>query len=170
MGSRPLSLPFLAATADTLLDGRLPGPEGHGPPSPDEQRQQFVHRVTQCRKQPKKQKNSLSEALLLSGLKKMGTRRLSGALEPRLGGGGRGRGAQLLLGSRAWNKNPGCMPGLLVTQSEIVLHFISKEVPLQGSSIFEGGGRLRLSSRLVVKNSGMLALVGVRPRGEPVIP
>lgn len=62
------------------------------------------------------------------------------------------------------------MPGLLVTQSEIVLHFISKEVPLQGSSIFEGGGRLPLSSRLVVKNSGTLALVGVRPRGEPVIP
>lgn len=140
------------------------------PPSPDEQRQQFVHRVTQCRKQPKKQKSSLSEALLLSGLKKMGTQRLSGALESRLGGGGGGREAQLLLGCRVWNKDPGCVPGLLVTQSEIVLHFISKEVPLQGSRVFKGGRRLLLSSRLAVKNSGMLALVGVRPQEEPVIP
>ena len=54
--------------------------------------------------------------------------------------------------------------------TEIVLHFISKEVPLQGSRVFKGGGRLLLSSRLAVKNSGMLALVGVRPQGEPVIP
>lgn len=84
---------------------------------------------------------------------------------------GVGVGAQLLLGCRAWNKDPGRVPGLLVMQSKIVLHFVSKEVPLLGSSVFKGGGRLPLSSRLAVKkNSGMLALVGVRPPEEPVIP
>lgn len=101
---------------------------------------------------------------MLSGLK-MGNRRYQELWSPS------GGGARHVLDSRVWSKNPGCVPGLLVTQSKIVLHFISKRVPLEGSSVFERGVRLLLSSRLAVKkSSGMLALVGVRPLGEPVIP
>lgn len=55
------------------------------------------------------------------------------------------------------------------TQSKIVLHFVSKEVPLEGSIVFKGGGGgwILLSARLAVKkSSGMLARVGVPPLGE----
>lgn len=76
-----------------------------------------------------------------------------GALEPQ----GRSTG---LPGSKVKSKNPGWVSGLLVTQSKIVLHFISKEVLLS----LKGGALL--SSRLAVKKSwGRLALVGAMPQG-----
>jgi len=62
------------------------------------------------------------------------------------------------------------MSGFLVTGSKIVLHFVSRDVPLEVSIVSEGGRGL-FSSRLAVKKSlGMLALVGVTPLGELAIP
>lgn len=52
-----------------------------------------------------------------------------------------GGGARRLPGSRAWSENPGCGSGFLVTQSKIVLHFISKDVPLEVSMVSKGVGR-----------------------------
>lgn len=78
-----------------------------------------------------------------------------GALEPQ----GRSTG---LPGSKVKSKTPGRVSGLLVTQSKIVLHFISKEVLLEGSIVFKGV----LSSRLAVKKSwGGLAPVGAMSPG-----
>lgn len=43
-------------------------------------------------------------------------------------------------GRRVWRKDAGHASGLLVTQSEVVLHFISKEVPVEDSVVFKNGG------------------------------
>lgn len=163
-GGRPLLFRLLADAAETLLDNLA----RNGTPSPAPRRgaPRLHHQAkaaisctefAQCRKQSETQKSSLTEALLLSGPRKRGNGRQREPPESQGGG-----GAQRLLGSRARSKSPGRGSGLLVTQSKIVLHFISKDGPLEVSSVFKGWGRGLLSWRL--------ALAGVMPLGEPAIP
>jgi hypothetical protein len=73
------------------------------------------------------QKSRLTKTLLLSGLRAMGNMRYW-AVELGI----------------SWAAGSGVRPldvsGLLVMQSRIVLHFISKEVLLEGSIVFKNGG------------------------------
>lgn len=59
------------------------------------------------------------------------------------------------------------MSGLLVMQSKIVLHFTSKEVPLEGSIVFKRGGGVSALLKAGSKDELRHACPGgVMPLGE----
>lgn len=61
------------------------------------------------------------------------------------------------------------MPGLLGTQLRIVLHFIFKEMPREGSVVFKTKTKMEatgLSQAGSKGRAGMLPWLGVEPPGE----